>query len=268
MANQSIITDYHNNPSNPYFLHSNENPALILVTPPLNGKNDHSWARAMKLTLQSKNKLQFIDGSASQPPLDDPSHGAWLRCNTMVLSWIQHSIEEGIVKSVLWIDLAADVWKDLRERFSQGDIFRIVELQEEFYHLNQGKLIISDYFTQLKTLWEEIENFRPIKICKCSIPCSCGAVESLRAYRDQDYVIRFLKGLNDQFAQVRSQIMLIDPLLGIAKVFSMLVQQERQFNNSITSTLDLEPKILSINSQQNPQFRNNSGVNTYSRSRA
>ncbi|XP_004515732.1 uncharacterized protein [Cicer arietinum] len=44
-----------------------------------------------------------------------------------------------------------------------------------------------------------------------------------------DYVIRFLKGLNEQYSPVRSQIMLMEPLPTISKVFSMLLQQERQF---------------------------------------
>jgi len=54
-------TDFHTNPSNPFFLHSNENLALALVSPMLDGKNYHAWAQAMKLALKSKNKLRFND---------------------------------------------------------------------------------------------------------------------------------------------------------------------------------------------------------------
>ncbi|MCI42747.1 retrovirus-related pol polyprotein from transposon TNT 1-94, partial [Trifolium medium] len=56
-------------------------------------------------------------------------------------------------------------------------------------------LDVSDYFTQLKVYWEELENYRPIPLCKCSIPHSCGGIDSVKVYREQDYVIRFLKGL-------------------------------------------------------------------------
>ncbi|KAF1871985.1 hypothetical protein Lal_00012204 [Lupinus albus] len=69
MANQLQIIDQNNNP---YFLQSNESPAVILVTPLLNGTNYHSWARAMKISLESKNKLSFIDGSLLQPPPNNP----------------------------------------------------------------------------------------------------------------------------------------------------------------------------------------------------
>jgi hypothetical protein len=35
-------------------------------------------------------------------------------------------------------------------------------------------------------------------------------------------------GLNDSFAQIRGQILLIDPLPSINKVFSLVIQEERQ----------------------------------------
>ena len=111
---------YSSNPdlSNPYYLHPNDNPSLVLVSPPLDGKNYHSWARSMKLSLISKNKLKFVDCSLSQPSLLDLFYGAWERCNTMVLGWLHHYMTEPILQSILWIDQAAVGWKDLRDRFS------------------------------------------------------------------------------------------------------------------------------------------------------
>ncbi|XP_019415976.1 PREDICTED: uncharacterized protein LOC109327330 [Lupinus angustifolius] len=245
ITSQSNYSDYIINPSNAFFLHSTENPALVLVSPLLNGKNYHSWARGINLAIESKNKIQFIDGSIPKPLIDDILYRPWIRCNTMVLSWLQHSVQESIVKSILWMDSAAQVWKDLRERFSQGDIFWIAELQEEFYRQHQGNLNVFDFHTQLQTIWEEIETFRPIGTCKCAV------------YGEHDYVIRFLKGLKEQYSQVRSQIMLLESLPSMSKVFSMVIQQERQFEHP--SNHELEPKVLFVNSQQTNQYR---GTNT------
>ena len=112
MVNQSYA-DFSTNSANPYYLHPNENPALVLVTPPLNDKNYHVWARSMQIALISKNKEKFIDGTLIKPPVSDPLYAPWIRCNTMVLAWIQRSISESIAKSVLWIDNAAGVWRNL-----------------------------------------------------------------------------------------------------------------------------------------------------------
>lgn len=98
---------------------------------------------------------------------------------------------------------------------------------------HQGDLTVTDYFTKLKTIWDELENFRPLPFCKCVIACSCGAVSMIKKYRDEDYVIRFLKSLNEQYSHVKSQVLMLEPLPPLTKVFSMVVQQERQMNTTV-----------------------------------
>lgn len=92
---------------------------------------------------------------------------------------------------------------------------------------------ITSYFTQLKTLWQELDNFRPIPSCLCEIRCTCPLVNTVKSYREDDYVIRFLRGLNEQYTAVKSQIMLMRPLPDISDAYSMLIQQERGLNGSI-----------------------------------
>lgn len=80
MENQTY-GDYATNPTNPSYLHPNENPSLVLVTPHSDKKKYHAWARAMKLSLISKNKLGFIDGSIEPPATGDSLYQAWVWCN-------------------------------------------------------------------------------------------------------------------------------------------------------------------------------------------
>jgi len=58
---------------------------------------------------------------------------------------------------------------------------------------------------------------------------TCGCSCTCRIYRDQDCVMRFLKGLNNQFSKARSQILMMDSLPSMNKVYSLIIQQERQF---------------------------------------
>ncbi|GAU37803.1 hypothetical protein TSUD_276210, partial [Trifolium subterraneum] len=228
---------YQNGILNPYFMHPNENPGNILATPLLSGPNYHSWSRAVTVALRSKHKIHFINGSLPRPPDGDRDSIAWDRCNTMVMSWLSNSVEPEISQSILWMDTATEIWKELKERFYQGDVFRISDIQEEIYTLKQGDNSISSYYTKMKKLWQELDNFRPIPENSCHD--ACQAVVKMREYRDSDQVIRFLKGLNDNYSAVRSQIMLMEPLPNIGKVYSLLVQQERQF-----VLFSDEPKIL------------------------
>ena len=113
---------------------------------------------------------------------------------------------------------------------------RLVDLNEELYSLKQGTFTVTAFFTQLKKLWGKIENFRPINPCVCGIQCMC------KVYQEQDFIMRFLKGLTDRYSNVQSQILLMDPLPDINRVFSLVVQQERQ----LASESMEEPNMLAV----------------------
>ncbi|KAJ0034730.1 hypothetical protein Pint_25880 [Pistacia integerrima] len=167
----------------------------------------------------------------------------------MVLSWLIHSLSSSITSSILWIDKAYDVWDDLQEWFSQVDIFRISDLQEEIYSFKQGDQSVTNYFTELKILWDELKNLRPLPTYTCATPCCCGVLTTFKNYHNSDYVIRFLIDLSDQFAVVRTQIMLIDPLPPINKVFSLVLQQERHMSFGVAKVFI--NKAVKENSQAN-----------------
>ncbi|XP_058784433.1 uncharacterized protein LOC131659236 [Vicia villosa] len=231
--NNPNIRSFQQDMLDPYYMHPSDNLGLAIVTPPLNNTNFHSWSRSLKLALMSKNKLGFIDGTLARPDITDPNRVLWNRCNNMVMEWITNSIDKEISESVLWIDSANEIWQELHERYHQGDIFRISDHQEEIYAQKQGEQSITQYFTTLKKLWQEFDNFRPLPNCQYDPVCHCELLPTIKKYRENDYVIRFLKGLNDQYAPVRSQIMLISPLPIVNNVFSMLIQQERQTSTPV-----------------------------------
>ncbi|XP_019427198.1 PREDICTED: uncharacterized protein LOC109335519 [Lupinus angustifolius] len=145
MAGQITTQNPIQDPGSPYFLHPNENPGVVLVSPILDGRNYHSWARAMTMALDTKNKVEFINGSLPKPPLHDPLSSLWSRCNNLVISWLNKSIDPSILPSILWMETAFEIWKDLRERYHQGDMFRISQLLREIYTVRQGNLSIDAY---------------------------------------------------------------------------------------------------------------------------
>ncbi|XP_055959788.1 uncharacterized protein LOC130014853 [Mercurialis annua] len=235
-------------PSSPYYLHPSENPSLVLVSPLMNGQNYHSWFRSMRMCLLSKNKLKFVDVSIAVPSKNSSIYPVWERCNTMVLSWILRSLTPSIAQSILWIDNALDVWKDLFDRFSQGSVLRISDLQEEIYSFKQNNLTVTDYFTHLKMLWDEYVNLRMIPVCMCIPQCSCNALTLVKNYQEADCVIRFLKGLNEGFSVVRTQVLMVDPLPKINKVFSLALQHERELGIGMNVSQIVEPHVFAAQS--------------------
>ncbi|MCH94998.1 retrovirus-related pol polyprotein from transposon TNT 1-94, partial [Trifolium medium] len=78
--------------------------------------------------------------------------------------------------------------------------------------------------------------------------------DSVRAYREQDFVIRFLKGLNERFSHSKSQIMMMNPLPDIDRAFSLVIQQEREmlsFNSDSASEATSDSAmVMQVNSTQ------------------
>ena len=50
---------------------------------------------------------------------------------------------------------------------------RPAALNEEMYALKQGTLSITSFYAQMKKLWGEIKNLRPITLCACGLQCKC-----------------------------------------------------------------------------------------------
>lgn len=77
----------------PLYLHSYDNPGLVLVLHLLTMNNYIIWSRSMSIALKAKNKLGFVDGSYPQP--EDATSDAYLQrsfVDSIVISWIVNSM--------------------------------------------------------------------------------------------------------------------------------------------------------------------------------
>ncbi|CAN1247853.1 hypothetical protein LINPERPRIM_LOCUS6515 [Linum perenne] len=210
--NQSSYTDQY---SNPLFLSPGENLSVPITSVKLSNDNYHLWSRSINVALSIKNKIVFIDGSLPPPATTDTTFAAWNRCNYAVLSWLLNSVSDDIAQSLISYDSAFNVWTDLKKRFSQCDAIRIADLQAKIASCNQGDSTVTQYFTNLKMLWEEYLQYRPIPCCDFASGQSttCTVAKQVLVYQEQDYSIRFIRGLNEAFDVVRSQLLLMDPLV-------------------------------------------------------
>ncbi|KAJ1376334.1 Retrotransposon gag domain [Sesbania bispinosa] len=163
--------------SNPLFLHHSDGPGLVLTSQPLDHKNYTTWSRAMK------------------------THS-----NNVVISGLYNSVSKDIITIILFASTAHEIWEDLKTRFSRKNSPRIFQLKCQLMSLHQGIDNISTYYTKLKSIWEELSCYKP------KFQCTCGDLQQLQSFTESEYVITFLMGLNDYFSQIRSQILLSDPL--------------------------------------------------------
>ncbi|XP_024640636.1 uncharacterized protein [Medicago truncatula] len=183
----------------PYNIHPSDGPSSLVITPKLN-----------------------------VPDIDDLNRQAWERCNHLFHSWIVNFVTESIAQTIVFHDTALFAWDDLKDRFSKVDCVRILSLRSTINNLKQGTKFVLDYFIELRTLWDELNSHRPIPNYTCVHPCRCESICLAKYYRTEDQILQFLTGLNDTFSVVKTQILLMDPLPPINKVYSLVVQEESQ----------------------------------------
>jgi hypothetical protein len=192
------------NPSSPFYLHPSDNLSYVTATPILQGSQNYLiWSRNMMKALICKDKYGFVTSEIPQPVLGDPLYTAWVKCDTMVTSWLSRSVSPKIASSIAFFDTAKDLWQDLKDRYSKGDFFRLSDLLQAVHSIKQGDRDISQYFIHLKVLWQELEALCPVLQCICVTKCSCPLATGIRSQRDAEYVCCFLKGLNDPYDTVR-----------------------------------------------------------------
>ncbi|XP_019200279.1 PREDICTED: uncharacterized protein LOC109193907 [Ipomoea nil] len=119
MTSTTILQAHRNysteDPENHLLFSTNDNPSLILVSPPLIGSSNYSsWCISMRIALEVKNKWCIIDGSLTEPSRESRQYAPWRRCNLMVCSWLFKSVHSSIAQSVMHLEKATDVWDDLR----------------------------------------------------------------------------------------------------------------------------------------------------------
>ncbi|MCH97694.1 integrase catalytic region [Trifolium medium] len=214
----------------------------------------------MQRALGAKNKPRFIDGSLEIPTLQDLNRSRWEMCNHLIHSWLINYVSDQIASTIVFHDNAIDVWRDLHERFSKTDRIRITTLRTSINTLKQGSKYVHDYFMELKALWEELNSHRPILMCACVHQCRCAAMQLVRNYRLEDQIIQFLTGLNDSFSVVKTQVLLMDPLPTLNKVYSLVIQEESSHRS--LPVLDDSPSLINAahrSDHKGKGFAQNSG---------
>lgn len=126
---------------NPYFLHSSDHASLVHISDRLQSSADfHSWRRSVRMALNVRNKLGFIDGTIPKPPDSHRDAGSWSRCNDMVATWLMNSVSKSIGESLLFMNKAEAILKNLLARFRQNDAPRVYEIKQRLASIQQGVL--------------------------------------------------------------------------------------------------------------------------------
>lgn len=127
MSATPTVLELTHNPTFVYYLYLADNTSQQLVSSIFDRIGYYDWKRMMAISLSSKNKTSFVDGSLPKPT--DPKEATtWEHANNMICGWILKPLGPMIVKSVLHLPSARAIWLDLEERFSHSSVAQLYSL--------------------------------------------------------------------------------------------------------------------------------------------
>ncbi|XP_071740955.1 uncharacterized protein [Rutidosis leptorrhynchoides] len=185
------------------YLHASDITSTPLINFKLKGtENYKSWACAMELALQIKNKMGFIDKTLKKPESNDTLANQWERCNAVVLSWILGSVSDELYNGQIYSKIA----------------------YVKINCLTQGGSSVSEYYHKLNSLWKQYDIL-------CKLPnCKCDAEKSRQEHNNHLKLMQFLMGLDDIYVDLRSNILSRDPLPSVKSAFSIVSREESHRN--------------------------------------
>lgn len=113
----SVVDVFH-----PLYLHPFDTSGTMLDSIPFGGAGFGDWKKGMLISLSTKNKIQFIDGTLTEPTPNSPLYPHWQFYNNMVKAWIINSLYKDISKTILYYKTVRESWNNLVECYGAANI--------------------------------------------------------------------------------------------------------------------------------------------------
>ncbi|GKA68938.1 cysteine-rich receptor-like protein kinase 8 [Tanacetum coccineum] len=196
----------------------------------------------------------MIEERFNDDDTNSPNHPLFLHQNDHpgLILISKNTIDKQISNSLNFVNTACDLWKKLQEHYSQLDGHRVYQLTNDLVQLKQNNLAIEIYYHKLKGLWDEYDSLEAPYMCVYACVCENRRINGERGQRKR--FIQFLMGLDECYANVRGQILLMNPMPTVAKAYSMIRQEEKQREGSTFKNI---PTVLSAQSNYTRNSYNN-----------
>lgn len=209
-------------PGDPLYTSPADGPELRLISIQLTGQeNYNTWARDFRRALVTKEKDGFIDGIVSYPT-DERQQRLWRKCNQLVRTWIGNCLAPDVAAGLPPTEDSKTIWANIREMYGRLDPAKLFTITQAISDLKQGNSSVAACFNRLSALWNELE------AAEERLEGPDSTLQQYRAIKEREKVTRFLLILNDTYSPFRSQILAMDPMPSLGRIYQLAVQEESQ----------------------------------------
>uniref|UniRef100_A0A803MMN7 Uncharacterized protein n=1 Tax=Chenopodium quinoa TaxID=63459 RepID=A0A803MMN7_CHEQI len=221
-----MVDDTKIDPASLFYLGSGDQPGNLITNVILKSDNYLSWSRAISLSLKSRRKFGFVDGTISKPT-DKKKLLDWDTVNSMLVSWILRTIDPKLAISIPYFDDAKRLWDYLDKRYCDASGPRLQQLRASITNCKQlSTMTVEDYYNQLIGYFDDLARLKPPHGCECGA-CSCGVAAKYEKDRDEEILHQFLVGIDDaKYALVRTNLLSQQPPATLERSYHALLQEE------------------------------------------
>ncbi|XP_057532909.1 uncharacterized protein LOC130810800 [Amaranthus tricolor] len=170
--------------------------------------------------------MGFVDGTIKRSSTNSANGKAWDRVNNMVLGWLLNVVDERIYQSVLFFKTAKEVWDNFEQRFGQSSLAQLFTIHEAISKAIQTlDMSIEEFFTKMKSLWDEIDALDPIATCCCS-GCTCELTKKTQKSQLAGRLIQFLMKLDAKYQHTRSNILMMKEMPTACEAYRILIREK------------------------------------------
>ncbi|CAM8996453.1 unnamed protein product [Rhodiola kirilowii] len=208
---------------------SKKAPEVVPVLPRI---TDHKLVASNYLDWRNTIELYLLSVSmdphmTENPPSDAASKVPWLRDDARLVLQIRNSIDASVIRLVSHCRTVKALLAYVEFLYSgKGNISRMYTVCQAFYRPEKGDQSLTDYFTEFKKIYEELNELLPFS----------PDIAVQHAQREKMALMSFLAGLPSEFETAKSQILSDSKVASLEDAFRRVLHTEPRPSPPLSSS--------------------------------
>ncbi|KAH9768480.1 Integrase catalytic domain-containing protein [Citrus sinensis] len=183
------------------------------------------WSQIMEMHLVEREKLSYIRSSTKPSEESSKEYEKWYSENQKVKRWLLISMSPEIMKRYLRIPTAYEIWDALSKAFYDGsDELQVFTLNQKAFSTKQNGQPLSKFYGELIEIFRELDHRDKVVMKNPKdVVIYRRSVERLRVHI-------FLAGLDEEFDQVRGEILRKEIIPDLEECYSLIRREDVRQN--------------------------------------